>query len=70
MRMTVKVCARAPKITNYAKFTTVRRIGPFEGTYDEFLALRDRAVNRLAGLEAYDKAFMEARVAAHKARAK
>ena len=68
--MTVKVSLHTTNIKSYANLITVRRIGPFEGTYDEFLTLRDRVVNRLAGLEAYDKAFMEATVATRKARAK
>ncbi|KAF2209802.1 hypothetical protein CERZMDRAFT_100204 [Cercospora zeae-maydis SCOH1-5] len=38
----------------------VRRAGPFEGTYDEFMVLRDRVVLRLAGLAAYDEEFENA----------
>ncbi|KAM3418212.1 hypothetical protein BST61_g4216 [Cercospora zeina] len=41
----------------------VRRAGPFEGTYDEFMVLRDRVVRRLAGLAAYDEEFENARAA-------
>ncbi|PPJ54335.1 hypothetical protein CBER1_06112 [Cercospora berteroae] len=38
----------------------VRRAGPFEGTYDDFMVLRDRVVRRLAGLAAYDQEFENA----------
>ncbi|KAI5369633.1 hypothetical protein Slin15195_G005080 [Septoria linicola] len=46
----------------------VRRVGPFEGTANDFAVLRDRIICRLAGLSAYDQAFFEAKAAAVKAK--